>query len=419
MSLLLQGSAAFADDAVMVPPVDEHTSQQGSPPTEPAAPDVAEENISATEAPGAEPVKDDSANSSSTSIGGSAATVELFQSRLTQRLKQAKAPTAAGAAVAPSMGSDNEAEYRAILNEVRLAVCLPLLNNHSSLSSQARSWAQTTLNRGYAATQNNLSSLAPSADWVAQSVVGSYDWLSGYEFLALAVEDNEVIYWLIDEELTDLGVGILYNGAGYSSANVTNFASFSEHRDGVFLDVRPWSKFYTEINWMGTMGLSSGNKMEGCAGSTTYNPKNRVSREAMAAFLYRLSGANFKAPKTSPFSDVKPTDKFYKEITWMYQTKLSTGIKSAGRKPAFAPKERVSREAMAAFLYRYSKAKYSGPASSPFSDVKRGDKFYNEIAWMHNTGLSTGIKAPGKKPSYAPHDRVSREAMAAFIYRMD
>jgi hypothetical protein len=117
---------------------------------------------------------------------------------------------------------------------------------------------------------------------------------------------------------------------------------------------------------------------------------------------------------------MKPGDKFYKEIVWMYNSGLSTGIsQGAGKKPIYAPKDRVSREAMAAFIYRYKAAKYTGPATSPFADMKRGDKFYNEIAWMRAEGLSTGIsQGAGKKPIYAPKDRVSREAMAAFIYRL-
>jgi hypothetical protein len=139
----------------------------------------------------------------------------------------------------------------------------------------------------------------------------------------------------------------------------------------------------------------------------------------MAAFLYRLNAPKgYKAPKTSPFSDVKPGQKFYKEISWMYQQKLSTGVKQKKGKPKYLPKSSVTREAMAAFIYRLEDAKYTAPGASFFSDVSRGDKFYREISWMYADGLSTGVKQPSGKPAYQPKVKVTREAMAAFLYRL-
>jgi hypothetical protein len=56
---------------------------------------------------------------------------------------------------------------------------------------------------------------------------------------------------------------------------------------------------------------------------------------------------------------------------------------------------------------------------SPFADVRPSDKFYAQIAWMFDSGLSTGIKQDSGKPAYAPKSSVTREAMAAFLYRGD
>ncbi|WP_449282919.1 S-layer homology domain-containing protein, partial [Leucobacter sp.] len=69
--------------------------------------------------------------------------------------------------------------------------------------------------------------------------------------------------------------------------------------------------------------------------------------------MFRMQAPKgYKAPKTSPFSDVKPGQKFYKEITWMYKSGLSTGVKQKSGKPKYMPKSSVTREAMAAFIYR-------------------------------------------------------------------
>ncbi|QIM19258.1 hypothetical protein G7066_13040 [Leucobacter coleopterorum] len=119
------------------------------------------------------------------------------------------------------------------------------------------------------------------------------------------------------------------------------------------------------------------------------------------------------------FTDVNKNDKFYKEISWMASSGLSTGTKQANGTYLYKPTDAVSREAMAAFLYREAKANYKGPKVSPFADVKPGDKFYNEIAWMYKQGISTGTKQPSGKPLYKAKDGISREAMAAFMYRID
>ncbi|WP_181158504.1 CAP domain-containing protein [Leucobacter massiliensis] len=174
-------------------------------------------------------------------------------------------------------------------------------------------------------------------------------------------------------------------------------------------------QFYRPITWMYAEGLSTGIKS---AAGVRYAPKDGVSREAMAVFLYRMEGATYRGPARSPFVDVRPGDKFYDEIAWMYAEGLSTGIKQASGKPKYAPKATVSREAMAAFIYRLEGARAGVPAVSPFADLRRGDPFYREIAWMYAEGLSTGIKQKSGKPKYAPKARVSREAMAAFLYRL-
>ncbi|QIM19507.1 hypothetical protein G7066_14665 [Leucobacter coleopterorum] len=123
--------------------------------------------------------------------------------------------------------------------------------------------------------------------------------------------------------------------------------------------------------------------------------------------------------KVPVFADAPLTQKFYKEIDWMHCMGYSTGWRQPAGKPLYKPKNSLSREAMAAFIYRMeAPKKYVAPKVSPFADVKPGDPFYREIAWMHEAKLSTGWKQPGAKPVYKPKDSLSREAMAAFIFRL-
>ncbi|QIM19569.1 S-layer homology domain-containing protein [Leucobacter coleopterorum] len=146
-----------------------------------------------------------------------------------------------------------------------------------------------------------------------------------------------------------------------------------------------------------------------------------MTREAMAAFMFRMDGtSSYQAPKVSPFADVKPGDKFYREISWMHSQGLSTGTRQTSGKPLFQPKAALSREAMAAFMFRLEKPKaYQAPKVSVFSDMKPSDKFYREVSWMYASKLTTGYKAPNGSRSFGPKQSLTREAMAAFMYRLE
>ncbi|MHA3723408.1 hypothetical protein ACXR2T_05965 [Leucobacter sp. HY1910] len=90
-------------------------------------------------------------------------------------------------------------------------------------------------------------------------------------------------------------------------------------------------------------------------GQVHYKAYDNVSREAMAAFMYRMAGKPAFNPSGRPFADMKPGDKFYKESTWMESTNITTGITQPNGRVHYAPRSKVTREAMAAFIYRYKK----------------------------------------------------------------
>lgn len=89
----------------------------------------------------------------------------------------------------------------------------------------------------------------------------------------------------------------------------------------------------------------------GWTADNTYRPYEPVNRDAMAAFMYRLAGKpSFTAPSTSPFKDVTPKSQFYKEITWLASTGVSTGWTADN---TYRPHWNIARNAMAAFMYRF------------------------------------------------------------------
>jgi len=81
----------------------------------------------------------------------------------------------------------------------------------------------------------------------------------------------------------------------------------------------------------------------------------------------------------------------------------------------------VSRQAVAAFLYRFGNRETVEVHTARFIDVPAGAPFFSEIQWMGQTGLSKGSPnpVPSNLPVYKPTDPVTRQAMAAFLYRYD
>ncbi len=119
-------------------------------------------------------------------------------------------------------------------------------------------------------------------------------------------------------------------------------------------------------------------------GSRTYRPLNAVNRDAMAAFLYRLAGKPaFTPPATSPFTDITPSSQFYKEITWLAASGISTGWTEQDGSKTYRPLSPVNRDAMAAFLYRFGGA------------IPRSRRRAPHRSWTSRSEASSTNRSPG------------------------
>lgn len=165
--------------------------------------------------------------------------------------------------------------------------------------------------------------------------------------------------------------------------------------------------FADEIRWAAAQGYVTGWE------DGTYRPGEAVHRDAMAAFLHRMAGEpEVELPEQSPFTDVDEGDEHYEAIVWAYQEGITTGWSDG----TFRPTRAITREAMAAFVYRYAgEPRYATPVRGPFEDVDADDAFAKEIAWLQSSGVTTGWP----DGTYRPGASMTRDAMAAFMYRMD
>ena len=206
-----------------------------------------------------------------------------------------------------------------------------------------------------------------------------------------------------------IGIGFTLGSAAFGNGVITSIvANNTTYTFGLdpFADI-DGNPFEEQIVWMQQMGISTGT--QNADGTSSFQPATTLSRQAMAAFMYRAAGSpEFTAPTTSHFTDVNTSDVFYREIAWLAAEGISTGYSDG----SFRPNQPVSRQALAAYLHRImGEPVPSGP--SGFTDVDPASEFAEAISWASEVGITTGFE----DNSFQPSASITRQAVAAFMYR--
>ncbi|WP_298455402.1 glycoside hydrolase family 3 N-terminal domain-containing protein [uncultured Cellulomonas sp.] len=218
----------------------------------------------------------------------------------------------------------------------------------------------------------------------------------------LSVWDEETDGWT-----TPSGEFAVHVGTSSGDLGLTSVVTVDPTAPATFPDVPATHHFAEQIAWLVERGITTGYE------DGTFRPTTPISRQAMAAFVYRLVHDGADAPEctTKPFVDVDVANQFCGEIEWMKSASLTTGYADGTYRPEVAN----SRQAMAAFLHRLftDEDHAAACAAAPFPDVSVGDPFCGEIAWLKEHDLATGYD-DGTFGKAAP---MSRQAMAAMLYR--
>ena len=122
-----------------------------------------------------------------------------------------------------------------------------------------------------------------------------------------------------------------------------------------------------------------------------------------AANVYaRFSGSGL------PFADVPSGSWYYDDVAYVYDTGLMTGLTAT----AFGPNLSTTRGMIVTILWRME----NEPAAKhgcPFADVRRGSYYEQAIAWASENGIVTGFDAS----TFAPDRTITREQLAAILFR--
>ncbi len=108
------------------------------------------------------------------------------------------------------------------------------------------------------------------------------------------------------------------------------------------------------------------------------------------------------------FDDVSKGDWFYKDVEYVYNEGIMDGVS----KREFAPNETLTRAMIVKILYRIE-GEPAGYRSSDFNDVESGRWYTGAVAWAAEKEIVKGY-GNGK---FGPNDPVTREQLAAILYR--
>ena len=159
-------------------------------------------------------------------------------------------------------------------------------------------------------------------------------------------------------------------------------------------------------------------------GDVFFLPKSTVKTAELSYTIYRESGKNaievdkgkivFKveqAKVTVTFNDIPANVKSWAGDAIEYMAKQGY-VGGTGNK-TFSPNANMSRAMLVTVLYRMAGEPSVSGIANPFKDVVKGTYYYNAVLWAYNKGIVTGKGAD----KFAPNDNVSRQEIAAFIYR--
>lgn len=172
-----------------------------------------------------------------------------------------------------------------------------------------------------------------------------------------------------------------------------------------FTDVKQGIWYEEAVQYVFTKGLIKGTT------ATTFGPDVQITRGMIVTILHRMENEP-KVNSASKFTDVKDGNYFCEAVKWATENKVVKGYGNG----KFGPNDPITREQMAAILYRY--AEYKSYDISQQADLsayvdagKLSSYAVTPMRWANATGLVKGITSNKLAP-----DGLTRRCEAATLF---
>ena len=206
--------------------------------------------------------------------------------------------------------------------------------------------------------------------------------------------------WYADEALTQRVTSVTLD------ADKTVYAAWTRNR--FFEDVTIADWFYDDVMFVCGRGVMQG------ISDTRFGPHLTATRAMMATILWRMEGS--PAPTAEArFTDVRSGQWYSEAVAWTAQSGVYTGYADG----SFRPNDSITREQLAAILYRY--AKYKGVDVSVGEDTnilsyadaaEISDYAFPAMQWACGAGVMQGSNG-----NLLPRGRATRAQIAAMLHR--
>ena len=174
-----------------------------------------------------------------------------------------------------------------------------------------------------------------------------------------------------------------------------------------FPDVTEGDWFYDAVRCAYENGLMGG------VGDNLFAPNSQTTRAQLVTILHRLAGEP-EVSGTSGFSDVAAGTWYTDAVAWAAQNGIVNGVSDT----EFVPGDDITREQLAAILYRYAACQGYDVSQradlSGFGDAESiSDYAQAALSWAHAQGLVLGFE----DGSLRPQGTASRAQIAAVLMR--
>lgn len=181
---------------------------------------------------------------------------------------------------------------------------------------------------------NQFTDVSGSYKWAANSV----DFMYMNDIIKGNNTKNPKIFGPGAKMTRAMLVTVLYRAAGEPTVTgITN--KFTDNKQGQY--------YYNAVLWASNMGIVNG------ATATTFDPNGNVTREQIAAILYRYEGSPTVTGSLSGYPDQAQVSSFaVTAMQWAVGTGIITGVTSGGR-TTLSAKGNATRAQVAVMLHRF------------------------------------------------------------------
>lgn len=220
--------------------------------------------------------------------------------------------------------------------------------------------------------------------------------------------DHLVAYYLAEDGSFEK-LPVIYDAAtGKATFKTTHFSTFviTHEYSSDFSDVNLRKWFYNEVNTALENGWFKG------LTATKFGPDDGMTRAMLVQVLYRMSGS--KAASTAQFTDVADGKWYAEAIAWASENGIVNGF-TDGR---FQPDTLITRQQLAAILYRYDIYRGHTPQGSAaldgYADAASVESWAAEaMSWANGNGLVTGVTPT----TLVPNGTATRAQVAVILSR--